>query len=146
MHIFSLLVDIKECIFLEIFWLLMSVEVFDQIKKPVVIIVHWTRLRRRVGPSAVPYPVREVDYQPCNDLDYLHLSILTLMSAEWGVFTWTRSPSSDVTCLAPSRPGTWPRSQCPGSPSGTRWGGSRCRGRRGHLAPDKSLVEIFKSS
>ena len=66
--------------FLEIFWLLMSV--FDQIKKPVVIVVHWTRLRRRVSPSAVPYPVRKVDDQPCNDLDYLHLSILTVMSAE----------------------------------------------------------------
>ena len=56
--------------------------VFDQIKKPVVIIVvHWTRLRRRVSPSAVPDPVREVDDQPCNDLDYLRLSILTVMSA-----------------------------------------------------------------
>ena len=43
---------------------------FDQINKPVVITVRWAGLT--VRSPAVPYSVWEVDYQPCNDLDYLH--------------------------------------------------------------------------
>ena len=69
----------------------------DQINIPVVIVVRWNGCR--VRSPAVPYSVWEVDYQPCNDLDYLHLSILTVMSA--AVFcvysSRPRSLSSDVT-------------------------------------------------